>query len=286
MGRRRRVSKAPVSRAEQKFERRMKEYEQYQYQEIDMSKYDLDLDKYKQENVLEDMPGLEAARESADYASEQFQQSQANIMQAYRGAAGASGVAGVAQAMAGAGTEFARQQQVSLGEQAAEARRLAVQEKARLGAQERQLMLAQDVGRRDLIMQEEATRRDFGYGKMTTLLGVSGENLAGARQLYAARVQAAAQKSSAMWGAIGAIGGGLAASDRRLKKNIKKEGKSPKGIQIYSFEFKDPKDGEGRFEGVIADSLPISVKNKVSYKSSDGYDMVDYSKIDVNFKKV
>jgi len=287
MGRRKTVSKAPVTSAEKKFERRMKEYEQYQYQELDMSKYDLDLDKYKQENVLEDMPGLEAARESADYASEQFQQSQANIMQAYRGAAGASGVAGVAQAMAGAGTEFARQQQVSLGEQAAEARRLAVQEKARLGAQERQLMLAQDVGRRDLIMQEEATRRDFGYGKMTTLLGVAGENLAGARQLYAARVQAAAQKSSAMWGAIGSIGAAvITKSDRKLKKNIKKERKSPKGLQIYSFEFKDPKDGEGRFEGVIADSLPISVKNKVSHKSSDGYDMVDYSKIDVNFKKV
>ena len=62
MGRRKTVSKAPVTSAEKKFERRMKEYEQYQYQELDMSKYDLDLDKYKQENVLEDMPGLEAAR--------------------------------------------------------------------------------------------------------------------------------------------------------------------------------------------------------------------------------
>jgi len=42
MGRRKTVSKAPVTSAEKKFERRMKEYEQYQYQELDMSKYDLD----------------------------------------------------------------------------------------------------------------------------------------------------------------------------------------------------------------------------------------------------
>ena len=263
-----------IAAAEQKFQERMKGYEEYQFQPLDMSQYDLDLEKYRQENVLEDLPGLEAYKESADYAAEQFRQSQANIMQAYRGAAGASGVAGVAQAMAGAGTEFARQQQVSLGEQAAESRRLAVQEKARLQAQERQLMLQQDVGRRDILMGEQKVEREFDYAKMTTLLGTEAQNLAGLRQLEAARMQA----NASMWGAI--------LSDRKLKKNIKKIGKSKSGLNIYSFEWKEKDMGEGKYQGVIADDLSKLVRKKVVYKSSDGYDMVDYAKLDVNFKQI
>ena len=231
MGRKKTVSKKPVQRAENRFRERMKQYEQYQFQnlsempELDLSKYDLDLDKYKQENIMEDMPGMEAYKESADYAAEQFQQSQANIMQAYKGAAGSSGVAGVAQAMSGQATKFAREQQMGLGERATEARRLSLQEKARLQAQERQLLLTQDVGRRDLMLAEDKTRRDFDYGKMTTLLGVEGEQVAGARQMYASERQAAAQEYAAkmqMYGAmIGGVGsamtGGFAAGGAFVK---------------------------------------------------------------------
>ena len=269
MGRKRSVSKKPVQKAESRFRKRMKQYEQYQFQPLDLS-------KYKQENILEDMPGMEAYIESADYATEQFQQSQANIMQAYKGAAGASGVAGIAQAMSGQATEFARGQQMSLGQRAAEARRLALQEKSRLQGQERQLMLQQDV-----------TRRDFDYGKMTTMLGVEGEQVAGARQMYASEQQAAAQQSAGQMQMVGSLAMAAATlSDRRLKKNIKKEGKSPKGLQLYSFEYKDPSDGKGRWQGVIADDLPTSVKNKAVHKSADGYDMVNYSKLDVTLKQV
>ena len=269
-----RKSTRGLGAAEQRFQQRMKSYEQYQFQPLDMSKYDLDLEKYRQENILEDLPGLDAYRESADYAAEQFRQSQANIMAQYRGAAGASGIAGVAQALAGKGTEFAREQQMGLGERAAEARRLAVQEQARLQSQERQLQLAQDVGRRDLIMSEQKTRREFDYAKMTTLLGAEAQNLAGLRQLQAAREQARAS----MWGAI--------LSDRKLKKNIKKVGKSKSGLNIYSFEWKEKDMGEGKYQGVMADDLPNLIRKKAVYKSSDGYDMVDYTKIDVNYKKL
>ena len=304
MGRKRRVSKAPVQAAQSRFRKRMQEYEKYQFQnlsempKVDLSKYDLDLDKYRQENLLEDMPGMEAHVESADWAAEKFRESQANIMQAYRGAAGASGAAGLAQAMSGQATKFAREQQMGLGQRVAEARRLALQEQARLNSQEMQLMLTQDVGRRDLMLKEDQTRREFDYGKMTTLLGVEGEQVSGARQMYASELQAGAQKRAgtmgmigSVIGAAGAVVGGLAyagafTSDRRLKKNIKKEGKSPKGLQLYSFEYKDPSDGKGRWQGVIADDLPTSVKNKVVTKSADGYDMVNYSKIDATLKQV
>tara|TARA_R110002020_G_scaffold254363_3_gene468063 strand:+ start:540 stop:1244 length:705 start_codon:yes stop_codon:yes gene_type:complete len=215
MGRRRTVSKRPVQRAENRFRKRMRQYEKYQYQglekmpEMDLSKYDLDLEKYKQENVMEDMPGMDAYTQAADYASERFQQSQANIMQAYRGAAGASGVAGMAQAMSGQAAEFARGQQMSLGQRAAEARRLSLQEKARLQGQERQLMLQQDVGRKNLMLQEDRTRREFDYGKMTTLLGVEGEQVSGARQMYASEQQAASQEYAAKMAMIGSVVGGI-----------------------------------------------------------------------------
>ena len=217
---RNRTSRSRLNAAEERFRRRMAAYESYQFQPLDMSQYALDLSKYQQENLLEDMPGMEA--------------SQANIMATYRGAAGASGIAGVAQAISGQATEFAREQQVGLGQRAAEARRLALQEQARLKGQERQLELMQDAGMRDLKMREQMTRRDFEYGKMTTLLGVEGEQLAGARQLYAAQLQAAAQRLASTLGFFGALAGAIgtyagaaaaraAGSDRKLKKNIKKE---------------------------------------------------------------
>ena len=272
-----------VAAAKRDFDRRMAAYEKHQFKPLDMSQYELDLSKYEQENVFEDLPGLEAYRESADYAAEQFRQSQANIMAQYRGAAGASGIAGVAQALSGQAAQFGRQQQVTLGERAAEQRRLAVQEEARLKGQERQLMLAQDVGRRDLLMGEQKIEREFDLAKLSTLLGVSAEQLSGARQAQAARDQARATEMGAILGLIGAF----APSDRRLKKNIRKEGKSKSGLQIYSFEWKDIKDGgEGRWQGVLADDLPKLIKDKAVYKSTDGYDMVDYSKIDINYKKI
>jgi hypothetical protein len=94
-------------------------------------------------------------------------------------------------------------------------------------------------------------------------------------------------------GGFGKVGGGLPAapgagvgytfgSDRRLKENIKKIGVSPKGLNIYSFEYKYKNYGEGVFQGVMSDEVP---KNAV-LKDGSGYDAVDYSLIDVEFKKL
>ena len=76
-------------------------------------------------------------------------------------------------------------------------------------------------------------------------------------------------------------GGGSQWSDRRLKKNIKKISKSPSGLNIYSFEFKDSKYGKGLFQGVMSDEVPSEIVTK-----KNGYDAVDYSKIDVEFKQI
>ena len=71
-------------------------------------------------------------------------------------------------------------------------------------------------------------------------------------------------------------------SDRRLKKNIIKIGESGSGLNIYNFEYLNPKFGKGTYQGVMSDEVPV----ESVLKGEDGYDRVDYSKLDVEFKKI
>ena len=75
------------------------------------------------------------------------------------------------------------------------------------------------------------------------------------------------------------LGGGMgAASDRRLKHNYHVVDKSPSGINIYEFSYLGSDD---RYRGVMADEV-----SHASYMGENGFLMVDYSKIDVAFKKL
>ena len=67
-------------------------------------------------------------------------------------------------------------------------------------------------------------------------------------------------------------------SDIRLKENVKQIGQSHSGINIYSFNFKGTKD---QYEGVLAHEVPHA-----SMVDASGYWKVDYSQLDVEFKKV
>ena len=67
-------------------------------------------------------------------------------------------------------------------------------------------------------------------------------------------------------------------SDVRLKTDIKLTSKSPSGLNIYSFKYKGD---DKTYEGVMAQEVPWA-----SIKGNDGYYMVDYSKVDVEFKKL
>jgi len=80
----------------------------------------------------------------------------------------------------------------------------------------------------------------------------------------------------------GSIAGAVAGSDRRLKNDIKLIGLSPSGLKIYNFNYKDIKFGKGTFQGVMSDEIPQSA----IVKHEDGFDRVDYSKLDVEFKAV
>lgn len=70
-------------------------------------------------------------------------------------------------------------------------------------------------------------------------------------------------------------------SDVRLKENIELIGKSKSGINIYKFEYKDKKMGEGIYSGVIAQEAP-----KEALLPMKKYYKVDYSKIDVDFMEL
>tara|TARA_R100000742_G_C4264674_1_gene82605 strand:- start:373 stop:873 length:501 start_codon:yes stop_codon:yes gene_type:complete len=74
----------------------------------------------------------------------------------------------------------------------------------------------------------------------------------------------------------------MVSSDKRLKYDISLIGTSPSGLNIYNFKYKDTSLGEGTYQGVMSDEIP---QNAVIEHES-GYDMVDYSKIDVDFIKL
>ena len=249
---------AQLAEAQRKFEERLDAYEKSQFKPLDE-------DALKQENVMEE---LEVDTQAQDYAREQFQQQQANIMAGMRGVAGGSGIAGLAQALSNQAKQQARETQVSISEQLRANRALERQEAARLKAQERAVTLANMQG-----------ANQFEIDKMTTLIGVAGEQVKGARQAIADRLAYKGQVAGAVGNVVGAAIG--LASDRKLKKNINLIGKSPSGLNIYSFEYIDTKYGQGLFQGVMSDEIP---QEAVIFNGE--HDMVDYSKIDVDFKQI
>jgi hypothetical protein len=81
-------------------------------------------------------------------------------------------------------------------------------------------------------------------------------------------------------GAAGQAGGTLGNffSDIKLKDNVKLVGKSPSNINIYTFNYKGSDD---TYQGVMAQEVPWA-----SSLHDNGYLMVDYSKTDVEFRRL
>ena len=53
-------------------------------------------------------------------------------------------------------------------------------------------------------------------------------------------------------------------------------------MNIYSFNYKDKSNGKGTYQGVMSDEIP----NDAVFKHPDGFDRVDYNKLDVEFKLI
>ena len=140
--------------AKEDFDKRIEKYEQSEF-------VPLDIEALKTENVYEE---LEVDTSAADYAREQFQQQQANIMQGFQGVAGSSGVAAMATGLSMQAADQSRQTGLSIGQQLATNRRLALGERAQQQASDRSLRLANMQG-----------ANAFELDKMATLMGVSGQ---------------------------------------------------------------------------------------------------------------
>jgi hypothetical protein len=239
------------------------------------------------ENFYED---VQVDTQAAEFQMEQAAQQRANILSGLRGAAGASGVAGLAQALANQATMQTRQVSVDLARQERQGQML-----ARQGAQQADM----------LRRQGEAAVQSAEFGRTSTLLaseyGQAAGAEAGVQAAYANEMSAfgaASQMQSARIGMYGQIIGGIAGaalggpigtaiagkitSERKLKRNITLVGKSPSGLNIYNFEYINPKHGEGVYQGVMSDEIP----KEAVLNHPDGHEMVDYSLIDVNFKKI
>ena len=234
------------------------------------------------ENQFEDV-GVSTA--AADFQMEQGAQQRANMMQQMGGAAGGSGVAGLAQALAQQGTLQARQVSVDISQQQRQGQMASAQAGMQL-----QQMAAQGATQRDMMrMQGGQMVQAAEFGRQSTLLGMDYGELAGARgavqQGFGNEMAAwgmGAQMQSARMGMWGDIIGGVFKSERKLKRNITLVGKSPSGLNIYNFEYINPKHGEGMYQGVMSDEIP----KEAVINHPEGYEMVNYNLIDVNFKKI
>jgi len=245
------------------------------------------------ENTFED---LTVNTQQADFERDQFQQSQANLLQNLGGAAGTSGVAGLAQSLANAGANQARQSSASIGQQESQNKMASAQaaaqnqmaaaqgaqsaEMARMqgAAQQQQMILGGAAAQQQMQLEGAARQQDAKLAGAQAERQLEFERLQGIMSLEAGMLQGAREAEESRRSTLAKF----FVSDRRLKENISLIGKSPSGINIYKFEYKDKSIGEGEYQGVMADEVS---KNAIT-KHADGYYMVDYSKLDVDFIKI
>jgi hypothetical protein len=237
---------------------------------------------------------LGVATQAAEMQAEQADISLANTLDTIR-ATGAS--AGGATALAQAALQSKKGVSASIEAQEAQNEKLRAQ-----GEQQQQQMKMAEAQR---LQQADVSGKQFEFGvresREVAKMDRLSAQISGAE---ARKAQANADRTSAITGAIGGVVSTVGSmysagafkkapaptppptptvkSDKRLKKNIEKIGESPSGLNIYSFEYIDNINGEGVYQGVMSDEIPT----KAVVVHEDGYDRVDYSKLDVEFKKI
>ena len=236
------------------------------------------------------MASLGVATQAAEIQMEQTDIALANTLDTLQAAgASAGGATALAQAAARGKKsvaasietqEAANEKAKAQGEQDLQKRQIAEETRMQEG-NIADATRVQDAGAKGAMYRFEA-QENRTNSKLDRLSGQQDQTRMDQRQAEQNKVQANAAIVGGVSDTIGAAGQMYGASDRRLKKNIKKIGKSPSGLNIYSFEYISIDYGEGVFSGVISDEVP---KNAVT-SNKDGFDVVDYSMLDVEFKKI
>ena len=257
------------------------------------------------ENTMED---LTVNQQQAQFEKEMAQQQQADTMSKFAGSAGGSGIAGLAQAMSGAQSQQRQRAGASIGQQESANQMAAAQQAAQIQQMEASGASAVDLakaggGERTQMAIAGGAQAAMQLGSQAELAQAQGLQQAdiargqGAMDAQKIRLQGAADSRELQiqmqQGELSFLAGLKEAgeankdadtagkSDRRLKKNITKIGESISGLNIYSFEYKNPLDGEGFFQGVMSDEVP-----QEAVINNGEYDMVNYSLLDVEFKQI
>ena len=173
-----------LGEAQEAFERRLKEYEDMEFQPIDPNIVD-------QENIFEDM---EVDTTSFEMQRKAFLQQQANILSSLQQVSGSAGAASLATALSRGAEQQAQQATMTTAQMINRQKELRLQEESRINQAMTQIELANAEG-----------ARQFELDKLTTLLGVEGQKIAGIRGDIAGRRQMYGQIAQG----VGSIAGGL-----------------------------------------------------------------------------
>lgn len=123
-------------------------------------------------------------------------------------------------------------------------------------------------------------QNQYATNYLQNLLGLSGIGAQAGQIISGAGATREAKSSSkekpGLGGFIGQAASGMAASDRRLKKNIEKVGEYSDGLNIYDFEYTYK---PGKYRGVMADEVE-KLRPWALGPEFDGFKTVDYSKLE------
>jgi hypothetical protein len=200
------------------------------------------------------------------------------------------------QRLRASGEQQANQQLLNLEQQklSLEGQAISAEERTAAGEDARvQMQLDRAYGEKDFYTSRELSMRDAatdslmgGFSAGASVFGGAvGAGLVGGGGATSSNFASAADYTPEELQSINAgIAGfetlqGISPSDRRLKHNYKVIGKSKSGLNIYEFSYIHK---PGRYTGVMSDE----VSKEAVVVDENGYDMVDYSKIDVDFKKL
>jgi hypothetical protein len=132
---------------------------------------------------------------------------------------------------------------------------------------------------KSLVNYGNQLQQTFAGNYMDRLLAQAGLGLQ-AGQLIASAGNVSKGKSSSkkgLGGFLGTVGAGVAASERRLKKNIINVGKLKNGLNLYTFDYIDGPSGQ---IGVMVDEVEKILPEALG-PVIDGIKTVDYSKIEM-----
>ena len=119
-------------------------------------------------------------------------------------------------------------------------------------------------------------QNQFADSYMNRLLGLAGLGIqSGGLMAQAGQVNKSKSKGG-LGGFLGSAASGIAASDRRLKKNVVEVGKLDNGLNLYVYNYID---GRGPFIGVMADEVE-KIHPDALGPVIDGYATVEYNKIE------